>query len=191
MKRPLLTVLAAAGLVGCGSNDVLQMAAANYAPMPAQSSWTYVTPGGAAGFTTKVLSATQSSGTWIYSVQNYEGLPGTSAIAATGASVVFLGPPAVLDRVLPYVTGNTWSVLTTTAGVTQIRSVDGYDSLVVPAGSFPRCFRLKTEIDTAGNSPTGAFVWVAPNVGDVQYAGEDTAGNVTIQYQLSSYSLGH
>jgi hypothetical protein len=177
-------------LAGCNANPLLKMAAADYAPLRAGSNWVYVDSAGAAAFTTRVLSV---SGQYM-DVANYEGLPGTSTLRVTGAMVEILGAQAQVDRKLPYVTGNKWNLFAV-PGSTSTRSVDGYETLLVPAGRFERCFRLKTETaaynsGTGLTTTTGGLIWAAPSVGDLQYASVDAAGNVAVTASLASYSLG-
>jgi hypothetical protein len=128
-----------------------------------------------------------------FNISNYAGLPGTRSVTVTGSQIIVFG--IGLDRKLPYVTGNRWELSMGSPGVTALRSVDGYEDLATPAGSFPRCFRLKTEINSYDSgsgltTTTGTFIWVAPNVGDAQYADISQDGTVTVTARLSSYSLG-
>ena len=181
---------AALALAGCNANPLLKMAAADYAPLRAGSNWVYVDAAGGPAFSTTVLSVSGQQ----MDVANYEGLPGTSTLLVTGASVELLGAQAQIDRKLPYLTGNKWNLFAP-PGSLSTRSVDGYESLVTPAGSFERCFRLKTETQAYNSgsgltTTTGSLIWAAPNVGDVQYADVDSAGNVAVTAKLASYSLG-
>lgn len=191
MRRLAALAFALAWMAGCGANPLLKMAAAEYAPFAAGSTWNYERSWGAPVFSTKVLSVSKVGGISVYNISNYAGIPGTSAVIVSAGNIMANG---VLQRKLPYVIGNRWD-LPPTPTTTFHRTVDGYDNIDTKAGVFVRCFRLKTEINSYNSvlnvtTTTGTFIWAAPNVGDVQYADIDSSGAVSITARLSSYSLG-
>jgi hypothetical protein len=210
MKCLRILIIAVTGLAmsSCDSNPLLQIAAANYSPWQVGSNWIYQNAAGARAYNRKV----QASGTYMglnaLEVKTSYLLPGiaptvpglsvgTMALADGGSTIQIYSPSFgwVIDRKLPYVLGNNWSMPSSITTTTEIRIVDGMENVETPAGIFVRVFRLRDQItsyDAASDvtTTTGDFIWAAPNVGDIQFANIDANGVSTITARLSSYSLG-
>jgi hypothetical protein len=198
--RAGMQLLALSLLFGCGSSPLLKMAGADYSPWRLGSDWIYQNPAGAAAFERKVVGSGMSNGFNAFQVNTYDfglGTTTTTQVYDAGSSIQIYSLVSgwVVDRKLPYVVGNNWDMPSPGPNLSQKRFVDGVENVATPAGTFVRCFRLRDEIDsfdssTGLTSTTGDYIWAAPDVGDVQYAGIDINGVVTVTARLSSYSLG-
>jgi hypothetical protein len=89
-------------------------------------------------------------------------------------------------------TTDAWSLQAQAPGVSQTATVSTTIAAVTtPLGKFQSCYEIDTQItDGNGDIEGGTAVWVAPNVGDVQYASlAAITGNQTVTLQLVSYHL--
>jgi hypothetical protein len=185
-------------LAGCGENPLLEMAASNYAPSSVGANWVFAGENGSSGFTTQVTGSVVVAGVNALSIANFYdpliGAPSSEDLQETGSALLVYSPSLgwIVDRKLPYVVGNNWSMPSNSSSVTIQRFVDGVENVLTPAGKFYNCYRLRDQISTytGVTVTTGDYIWTAPNVGDIQYASVDSSGNETINYELSSYSLG-
>ena len=191
-------LLLVVGLQGCGNNPLLRTASADYEPIRVGSQWTYTSPSGGPGLTRQVTAAGLQQGRDAFTVsQTIGGVPSTEFWSLRSGALeiysVSLGA-WTLARRLPYVPGNKWDLATGSVLSSSIQTVEALESLDVPAGKFPGCYRLKTRTNTYNpgsglTSTAETIVWSAPDVGDVRYASVDTSGTVNITLELSSYRI--
>ncbi len=187
-------------LVGCGSNNVLNMLTSNYAPYRPGSSYTYVKADGSPAYTLVVSDAGLVAGKAALSVLITPPSPAPSVTeiwAISGSRMELLDPVLgwTLQRQLPYITNNTWRVPTSTPNLTSEIVVEAPETVIVPAGSFASCFKIHTKDylynpGTGLTSTTQTYVWAAPGVGDVKTVSVDALGISTTDALLASYRLG-
>ena len=199
MKRRVLLGLAAVALLAaCGQNPLLKLATADYAPFKVGDQWTYAKAGGGTSVRT-VVAALAYAGRSAYQVNVYDSALGTTSPTYTsddGAELDVYDPILgwVLSRKLPYVVGNRWALPQSQPNRTDTLFVDGTEKILTPAGSFANCFRLRQQSTViAGGvttTSTTAYLWAAPDVGDVQAASVDLSGTSSVTSQLSSFKAG-
>jgi hypothetical protein len=192
MKR--LAALLLPLLLACNANPLLTDASANYAPMGVGAVWTFSLPGGGGPYVSSVSSKALFQGRDSYQVDStLGGAPaGTEHWSFIGGDWYAWDATLgwVLYRRLPYVTGNSWYSPTTVTTDTVITYVEGPEKVVVPAGYFGSCFKLRREtFSYVGGVTTTAqeLRWVAPGIGDVKVSQLDALGAETVLGELSSY----
>jgi len=192
--RLLILFTAGLALAGCGQNPLLRESTSDYLPLRVGSWWDYRAPG--SGQTLRVTVSGGSParlnfmpGIGAASFQAFQRLPMALFLSAPG------GGALALERKLPYVVGDNYSLAPRSGEAARSLVVDGVDNgLVVPAGSFDRCYKLRTihtYYDSALDLSTTAsdLEWDAPDVGWIQSASLDDLGAATVTLQLSAYSI--
>jgi hypothetical protein len=186
------------GLQACGQNPLLRTVSADFAPIRLGSQWTYTSPSGGPVFNREVTGSGTVQGREAFTVTEQLGAlpPSTDDWSLQAGTLEHYSPTLgwTLLRRLPYVPGNKWVLATGNSLISAVQGVEALDSVDVPAGKFPSCYRLKTKISTydpVGGVTTTAesLVWAAPNVGDIRYADVDANGTVSVTLELSSYRI--
>jgi hypothetical protein len=185
-RAPLFTLCASLLILaaGCSNDHPSAVHAADYYPLAVDDTWTYrMSPG------TKVYSATITSSRMIGNAKTYAvAVEDTYSFLAEqeggvyqygqgdpdnpNKAVVF-DPPQLVYK-LPFQIGDEWETpALSDAGekngetVYVNGQVDGEETVTVPAGVFPHCFRVS--IDDPRDAPADRTdLWFAPNVGIVK-----------------------
>ena len=83
----------------------------------------------------------------------------------------------------PIVVGASWK------SGNLVRTIEGFESVTVPAGTFDNCVKIRTTSDK--NSESGSFLWLAPKIGNVKLVyyltikeGPSPGAEITIQRLL-------
>lgn len=196
MMRPWLALLAVLALGACNANPLLTMAASDYAPIRLGSSWDLKSPDGSVSVSRKIVAAGAWNGRDAFTLQQQvnAGAPTLSYLSFDRGEYSLWDAALgwVLWRRVPYITGNKWDLSTGDPNITQIQFVEAPEKVDVPAGTFMNCFKLRTKTLTysAGiTTTTQAYAWVAPGVGDVKYASEDSSGVLTVDLELVGYQI--
>lgn len=129
-------------LAGCGENPLLEMASSNYAPTNLGANWVFLGENGSSGFTTQVTGNVVVAGVNALSIANFYdpliGTPSSEEVQETGSAILVYSSSLgwIVDRKLPYVVGNNWSMPSSSSTVTIQRFVDGVENVLTPAGKF-------------------------------------------------------
>lgn len=183
-------------LASCNANPLLKTVASDYAPIRLGSSWDYQSPDGTVSVSRKVSAAGTWNGRDAFTLQQQvNAFPPTLDYLSIERGEISMWDAALgwtLWRRVPYITGNKWELATGNPNITQFQFVDGTEKVVVPAGTFDPCFKLRTKTLTYSGgvtTTTQAFAWAAPGVGDVRYASEDANGVLTVDLELVGYRI--
>lgn len=170
------------------------------------STWNYTAVSGGVSFSRSV-TATAVVGGESVQVLILTAFPGGAAqrlngpMRTTGEGLQLYGVPGApaawsLERKLPYIIGSVWRlpnppVVGLPGGAAQWLGVNGIETVIVPAGTFERCYRLlETTLDVTKVPDTSeSVVWVSPAAGDVKYGHINTSGVLVTDHVLTSYVL--
>ena len=190
----------AAAAAGCGSED----GAAAYFGTTIGATWNYaVTPASGSGYTETTQNTSGSSSTLLRTSTLSNGTPSTTSFALDSDGISITGgtsmtsqyayaPPCLLlpSNTTPGFSTSSTSTETgqgyTTQTVAVAITIDGIETVVVPAGTFSalKVTRLFSEPTVSYN-----VKWYASGVGCVKTVNENDLQAVQTTWELTSYNI--
>ena len=200
--------IVAVGAAGCGGSE----GAEKYFPMKIGATWNYaVTPASGVPYTDVKQNTASSPPPLTQTYTPSSGTPSTSSyemdangISITGVTSTALqssyAPPCLLlpSNTTPGFSTSSTSTKTTVQGSTNTTytvavavTIDGLESVTVPAGTFSalKVTRAITSTSALTGSVSNSFnvQWRAPGIGSVKTVDEDSLQAVQQTWELTSY----
>jgi hypothetical protein len=203
--------IVAVGAAGCGGGSE---GAEKYFPMKIGATWNYaVTPASGVPYTDVKQNTASSPPTLTQTYTPSSGTPSTSSyemdangISITGVTSTALqssyAPPCLLlpSNTTPGFSTSSTSTKTTVQGSTNTTytvavavSIDGLESVTVPAGTFSALKVTRAMTTTTAGTGTVStsynIQWYAPGIGSVKTVNEDSLQAVQQTWEVTSYNI--
>jgi hypothetical protein len=202
--------IVAVGAAGCGGSE----GAEKYFPMKIGATWNYaVTPASGVPYTDVKQNTASSPPTLTQTYTPSSGTPSTSSyemdangISITGVTSTALqssyAPPCLLlpSNTTPGFSTSSTSTKTTVQGSTNTTytvavavTIDGLESVTVPAGTFSALKVTRAMTTTTAGTGTVStsynIQWYAPGIGSVKTVNEDSLQAVQQTWEVTSYNI--